>query len=49
VQATLDNTDTYGRDARRSRRRPLSVTTLILLWLAVPLALVVMEKALTRS
>jgi hypothetical protein len=44
VQATLDENDTYEGDARRSR---LSVATLILLWwLAVPLAAVVMQKAL---
>jgi hypothetical protein len=46
VQATLDANDTTERDARRSR---LSVATLILLWLAVPLAAVVMEKALAAS
>ena len=49
MQATLDHTDTSGGDARRSTRRSLSLATLILLMLAVPLALVVMQKALTGT
>jgi hypothetical protein len=47
VRATLDNTNTSEGEAPRSTRRSLSLATLILLWLAVPLALVVMERALT--
>jgi hypothetical protein len=43
VQATLDKNDIDEGDVRRSR---LSVAILILLWLAVPLAAIVMEKAI---
>jgi hypothetical protein len=45
VQASLDDNDTYERGARRSW---LSVATLVLLWLlALPLATIVLQKALT--
>jgi hypothetical protein len=43
VQATLDDNDINEGDARGSR---LSVAILILLWLAVPLAALVMQKSL---
>jgi hypothetical protein len=49
VQATLDDNNTDKSDARRSRRRSLSFATLLLLWLAVPLAAVVMKKLLIGS
>jgi hypothetical protein len=48
VQATLDDNNIDKGDARRSRRRSLSFATLLLLWLAVPLA-VVMKKLLIGS
>jgi hypothetical protein len=47
VQAPLYDNNTKGHVARRSIRRSLSVSTLLLLWLAVPLAAAVTEKALT--
>jgi hypothetical protein len=46
VQAGPDDNNTNGGDARSSK---LPVVTLVLLWLAVPLAAVVMEKALEAS
>jgi hypothetical protein len=49
MQTTFDANDTIGRDAHRSARRSRAIVTLILLWLAVPLAAVVMEKALARG
>jgi hypothetical protein len=49
VQATLDDNKTQNSDARRSSRRSLSFATLLLLWLAVPLAAMVMRKVLMRG
>ncbi len=45
MRTTLDD-DTNELKASRSRQRALRVATLVLLWLAIMLAVVVVEKAL---
>jgi hypothetical protein len=47
VQANLDDDSNTNRGNQRSSK--LSVVTLTPLWIAVPLAAVVMEKALEAS
>ena len=47
VRSTLDD-DTNGLDASRSKLLALRVATLLLLWLAIMLAVVILSRVLMR-